>query len=568
MAAHRELWLSLALIAATIEVYWPVSLHGFLNFDVPDYVTQNFHVRGELAVSEVKWAFTTFFHANWHPLTWLSHMLDVELFGLWAGGHHLTNVVLHCANTVLLFLVLRLMTGAVWRSVLVAALFALHPLHVESVAWVAERKDVLSALFALLVIGSHAVWVRRPSPGLYIVVHVFFVLGLMVKPMLVTLPCVLLLLDYWPLQRLEARNLLARVREKALLFGLSIGSCILTVLAQSNSGAILGLSDASLGHRISTSLIAYAGYLAKTIWPRSLAIFYPLPDAWPVWQIVVAAWVVLGITAVFFRMAPIRRYPLMGWLWFVGTLIPVIGLVQVGHQSMADRYTYLPLIGIFIVVAWGSEELAERIPRGARLVPALAMSALMAFATLTSLQLGHWESSEKLFRHTLAVARDSPLARNNLGSALLEAGDLEAAIVQFERALELDPKDSRALGNLGTARLQMGRPAEALPHFQAAIQARPDNDIALRGLGAALGALGRIDEAMAAVQRALELRPDRPVAWALMGKLANASGHPQAAIGYLESALRIDPDSLVARRDLYLVYRDRDWIPGKDSNLH
>ncbi len=558
--ARTELWLSLALIVATIEVYWPVSLHGFLNFDSPDYVTRNFHVLGGLVASEVQWAFTTLFFANWSPLTWLSHMLDVELFGLWAGGHHITSVVLHCANSLLLFFVLRLMTGTIWRSAFVAALFAIHPLHVESVAWVAARKDVLSAFFALLVIGTHTLWTRRPSRGLFVLTHVFFALGLMAKPMLVTLPCLLLLLDYWPLQRLEVRNFLVRVREKGLLFGLSMGSCILTLLAQSRSEAIANLSDVSIGLRIGNALIAYAGYLGKTVWPQSLSIFYPLPDAWPLSQIALAALVVLGLTALAFRMAPFRRYPLVGWLWFVGTLVPVVGLVQVGNQAMADRYTYIPLIGIFIVAAWGSEDLARRISRGTRWVPVFATASLMALATVTSLQLAHWESSEKMFRHTLAVARDSPLARNNLGSALLETGDLEGAIVQFERAVALDPQNSRALANLGTAHLRSGRPTRALPYYRSAIRAKSDNDIALRGLGAALGALKRNEEAMAAVRRALDLRPDRPAAWALMGKLANASGDPQAAIGYLESALRIDPTSLRTRRDLYSIYRDQGRV--------
>jgi hypothetical protein len=452
----------LGLALAVLVVFLPATRHEFVNYDDLEYVTQNGHVQAGLMWESVAWALSSTQASNWHPLTWLSHMLDCQLYGLKAGGHHLTNLLLHAVNTLLLFLVLRQMTGATWRSAFVAALFGLHPLHVESVAWVAERKDVSSTLFWMLTLwtyalyvargegggargeggasnlrsAQHATQITRPSSGLtqsatlhYSLALVCFALGLMAKPMLVTLPFVLLLLDYWPLGRLQRSTSNAQlpmirrlIYEKLPFFALALASSLVTFVVQRKGGAVSSLTTLSVGARIANAAVSYARYLGKTFWPDNLSVLYPHPGHWLVWQVAGAGLLLAGGTAGALALRRRRPYLPVGWLWYVGTLVPVIGLVQVGIQSMADRYMYVPAIGVFIMLAWGLWDLTAGW-RGQRV--ALATGGAVALAccgAVTRSQVGYWTNSETLFRRAVQVTKKNYLAYNNLGYYLSGQG--------------------------------------------------------------------------------------------------------------------------------------------------
>ena len=478
------LGICLLLVAVTLAVYWPVMRYDFINYDDPDYFTANTHVQTGLTLPNMVWAFSTRRTTNWHPLTWLSLMLDAELFGKGPVGPHFTNLLLHAANTVLLFLLLRRLTAANWRSALVAALFALHPLHVESVAWISERKDVLSTFLGLLTLLFYAGYAqgvtvdtcrvtRTESILSRVTCHVsrfywlallFFVLGLMSKPMLVTLPLVMLLLDWWPLgrmSRVEGRGSRVRslVLEKIPFFLLSAISCVVTFIAQQKGGSVISLVKISFAGRIENTFVSYARYLGKTFWPSHLAVLYPHPIHWGAGLIVFSLVLVIGfsVAAVWFG----RQHPYvpMGWFWFVGTLVPVIGLVQVGIQSMADRYTYLPLIGVFMVVVWGFDEARVKWRLPETLVLFLAGMFLLAGAWATRSQLSYWRDSETLFRHTLAVTENNYLAYNNLGTCLSEKGQLAEARDCFQKSLRIKPNNVDALCNMGSV---LTRPASGM----------------------------------------------------------------------------------------------------------
>ncbi|MBW1896674.1 MAG: glycosyltransferase family 39 protein, partial [Deltaproteobacteria bacterium] len=447
----------IGLTLLTFLVFWQVTSHEFVIFDDEVYVTQNDEVQKGLSWDGVAWAFTTT-HANfWHPLTWLSHMLDCRLFGLNPAGHHLTSLLLHIANTLLLFLVFHRMTGALWPSAFVAALFACHPLHVESVAWVSERKDVLSTLFWMLTLGAYVRYVEHPRGRAYLLAVVFFSLGLMAKPMLVTLPFVLLLLDYWPLDRLDFGQQSHRpgdqaghpgypkssffhlLLEKVPFLVLSAVSCIVAYTAQAHGGAIKSSGVFSIDVRIANALISYVSYLEKTFWPHHLAVFYPHPGTWPVWQIAGAGLLLVSISALVLLGMRKKPYLTLGWFWYLGTLVPVIGLVQVGIHAMADRYTYVPLIGVFIMIAWGLQDIAKRW-RPQRVVLGLSAAAVICAFTISSArQLNHWQNSSTLFQHALNVTEDNYGAHNNLGLALAQRGKLDEAIDHYLRALEIKP---------------------------------------------------------------------------------------------------------------------------------
>jgi tetratricopeptide (TPR) repeat protein len=469
----------------------------------------------------IKWAFTTLHASNWHPLTWLSHMLDCSVYGVFAGGHHLTSAAIHIANILLLFLVLKQITGAYWPSAFVAALFGWHPVHVESVAWVCERKDLLSMLFMMLTIGAYGRYANRPTAGKYLGTLALFALGLMTKPMLVTLPCMLFLLDYWPLKRLTIsrqksdapQNAVAWPKlaiEKIPFFVLSILSCAITVVAQHSGGAMQTLERVSFSTRLTNALCAYGAYLIKAIWPAHLSVFYPMPATTP-WALLTGSLIVLALLSyVAFRKRFTAPWLMVGWLWFLGTLVPVIGLVQVGNQAMADRYTYIPYIGLFIMLAWSMDSWLKSRPRLKQMVIGAASALLLACVVLTSIQLSYWHDSIRLFTHALAVTRSNVFCERNLSYALSEAGRGKEAIPHYEALLQLTPNDVKSRYNLGLELISAGNPGEAADQFSEALKFQPQSDKLHNNLGIALSQQGKLDPAAAEFEKAIQLNPDFP----------------------------------------------------------
>jgi Flp pilus assembly protein TadD len=558
------------LVAVTAIVYAPVRLHGFLNWDDPDYVTESPHVSAGLTWRGVMWAFTGGHAANWHPLTWLSHMLDVQLFGVHAGPHLIINLLYHLVGTVLLFEALRRMTGAVGRSAFVAALFAVHPLHVESVAWVAERKDVLSTVFWMLTMLAYAAYVRQPRSGRFVLVLVLFALGLLTKPMLVTLPIVLLLLDVWPLDRAPLRVAPAvavpggrrpapqswghLMREKLPLLALALGSSIVTFLVQRRGGAMGSLAVFPLRHRVANALMVYVEYIGKAIWPMRLAAFYPYPSSFSVWSVAGAA---LGLTAMtVFALRSARRYPyvLVGWLWYLGTLVPVIGIVQVGDQSMADRYTYVPLIGIFIIVAWGIPDLLARwVPAACRhsvVLAAVAVVIIACYALLARVQVGYWSDSVSLWQHAVSVTSENPRAREKLGSAFRDRGQLTEALANYAEAERSVPADPVIHNDIGLVLTRQGKAADALTEFMTAVRLRPAFAEARGNLGNALAAAGRFPEAIDQYLQALAIDPHQSRWHYSVALLLFKQDRLDDAVQHLQAALRITPDFAEARSAL------------------
>lgn len=497
-------WLLVTMLALlTLAVYWPAMHNDFVNYDDHAYVVENVHVREGLSFDNLKWVFFHPVSANWHPLTMLSHMLDCELYGLNPWGHHLTNVLLQTFNTILFFLLLRGLTGAVWRSLAAAALFGVHPVHVESVAWVAERKDVLSGCFGLLSLifytryaqerslcehlpfegGTVAAIESQPAKLDYCLALVFLALGLMSKAMLVTWPFVMLLLDYWPLDRLKAGKLRGLVREKIPFFVMSVAASVVTYLVQKYAGAVANVYLMPLSGRADNALISYCRYLGEIFWPNQLAVFYPLPENWPLAKVLLAGSFLAGILIVLW--ANRRRYPfmLMGWLWYCGTLVPVIGLVQVGSQAMADRYTYIPSMGVLILLVWGVTELTRGWKFHVIVLSTTGLAAILTCTLLTRQQIGYWQDGEALFRHALEVTGENQVARANLGGALLLEGQIEEAISQYNDALRLNPHDIEAHNNLGYALLKKGRIDEAFTQFQEALRLNPSYVEAHNNLG-------------------------------------------------------------------------------------
>jgi tetratricopeptide (TPR) repeat protein len=553
--------LLLALI--TVLVYLPVRQHHFVSYDDPKYVTGNRMVQAGLTWGGAAWAFTTGQTGNWHPLTWLSHMLDVQLFGASPAGPHLVSVLFHTANTVLLFLLLRRLTGALWCSAWVAALFALHPLHVESVAWVAERKDVLSGFFFLLTLlayaryaqsqlGTLALDARRPARN-YVLALFFFALGLMCKPMLVTLPFIMLLLDYWPLQRFNASTLQKAVVEKIPFFLLSAISCVVTFVMQQKDGDVQSLSAFPAGERVGNALVSYARYLGKTFWPADLAVFYPHPGHWPAAQATFAAILIAGLCLAVLWFG--RRFPfaVTGWFWFFGMLIPTVGLVQVGNQSMADRYMYLPSIGLFVILAWSAREISLRWRSARGAMAMMGGLAVIACGVVTIGQLQHWQDDESLFRHALTVTRGNFVAHNNLGNDLLRRGQVAEAIVQYQQALAIQPGYELAHCNLGAALLQRGEVDEAIVEFQKALALQADLSAAHEQLGNALIQKGQVDEAVMHYEKALESQPDLTQAHVDLASALLEKGQAREALAHGWAALKMQPDDPAIMSDMAWV---------------
>jgi len=544
----------LALAALVFAAFQPAMDNDFVGYDDPDYVTSNVMVQRGLDWEGVKWAFTSTEAANWHPLTWMSHMLDVQCFGMSPAGHHLTSVLLHCLSTALLFLALRKMTGSTWRSLIVAALFGLHPLRAESVAWAAERKDALSTVFWFLTMLLYASYVRATAsnPGrrrtLYGLALVCFALGLMAKPMLVTLPFVLLLLDFWPLKRFDQRRVSALVMEKSPFLILTLASCIVTFFVQRNAGAVNEVL--SLGYRLSNTTVSFVRYLGKTFWPVDLAFFYPHPQQWPVWLVAGSVLLLTAISVLALQLRHRQPSLLVGWCWYLGTLVPVIGLVQVGQQSIADRYTCIPSVGILIALVWGIGAVAAH--RRA-LVQGFAMAggvAALACLVFTRQQIRVWKNTESLCRHAIAVVPDNYLAHDMLGAVLEKRGDFAAAVSEHLRALEINPNYADAHNNLGVGLQHQGRLAEAAEHYQRALQLRPRYAEAHFNLAVALESAGQLDNAVIEYRQAIAKRRNYVDAHYNLGLLYGRLGRLDEAVAQFRAALSINPHLADAHNNL------------------
>lgn len=559
--------IGLALILITVIAFEPMRYNRFVDYDDGTYITENPQVTAGITRESALWAFTARHAYNWHPLTWLSHMLDCQLFGLNPSRHHLTNLLFHVANTLLLFYLLQKMTGAVWRSAFVAAAFALHPLHVESVAWAAERKDVLSSLFWMLTILAYMRYTERPRTGRYLLVILVFALGLMAKPMLVTLPFVLLLLDYWPLKRFRwdrqdlqgalpqyespddrrcecSTSLL--IKEKVPLLALAVVSCIITFIIQQKAGAVAPLA---LPLRIFNALVSYIRYIEKIAWPSGLAVLYPHPTYRLLfWPTVAAVLLLPAVTIWVLRLAKTHRYLPVGWFWYLGTLVPVIGLVQVGNQAMADRYMYLPSVGIFIIVAWGAVELlAEWRYRKI----ALGISAgllLAAMLACTRMQVCHWRNNLTLFGNAVEVTENNYIMLDKYGLAMLKQGRLDEAVTQFSKALRIEPRHLDARKNMGDALLMKGRLDEAVTCFNEVLRVNKDWPEAYLNLGTAYARQNKYDLAIQNYNAALQLKPDYLSAHINLALALMLQDNIDQALQHCHDALNINPNDSRARQ--------------------
>jgi len=599
---RRTGWICLVLALATLCAYWNVFSAGFVEYDDPYYVVQNAHVQNGFDSESLRWAFTTKDCGNWHPLTWLSHILDCSLYGLNPTGHHATNLIIHILNSILLFLLLQRMTGAQWRSAFVATLFALHPLHVESVAWVAERKDVLSTLFWMLTIWAYIGYAEQPGLVRYLLVFFLFVLGLLSKPMVVTLPFLLLLLDFWPLYRfpdtvklfgkyrqIYASSVERRCRvappgrlllEKVPLMVLSFGSSLVTTWAQ-EEGILTALD---LKYRLLNAGLSYLRYIVKMFWPARLYVNYPYPHGWPIWLPVLAILIITGISLVAVRQASGRPWFFVGWFWYLGTLVPVIGLVQVGIQSMADRYTYVPLIGLFIILAWGGYGMIHSWQNAPVLVFGPPATVLLVCALLTANQVGYWNNSVALFQHALNMEAANLTAEYNLGASYAKHGQLELASQHLENAIKISPEYGTSYNTLGLIQNLQGKYADAEESFRTALkfggaaatshyglavalekQGKPeeaaDECLAVLKLtpdlwdphdeyGVILQLQGKLKEALDEFLLAIKLQPMVPLPHLHAGGVLRQVGRTSEAVQQYQQALKLDPELVEALNDL------------------
>jgi protein O-mannosyl-transferase len=595
-ASRREQWATAALLAlGTLALYLPSLRHGFIDYDDNYYVTANLHVLRGLSWNNLGWAMRTITYGNWHPLTWMAHMAEVQLFGLNPAGYHLASVLVHLVNVVLLFLLLRAATGFHWRSAAVAALFAVHPLNVEAVAWVAEFKSLLCTTFLLLTIWAYREYVRRPAMGRYLAVAALFALGLMAKPMVVTLPLLLLCVDYWPLQRLPvpgpgfAAAFSKLAVEKAPLLLLSAGSAAITVYAQRDIGALGTTLSLPLRLRLSNAIYSYFEYIVKGVWPARLAVFYPHPEnSLAVWKVTLAAVVLAGISFLAWRHRE-RRVLLAGWTWYLVALLPVIGVVQVGRQAMADRYAYIPFLGLFAIAVWLAAGVLPRlhVPRAAP--AALAIIILGAYASAANRQLTYWQNSYTLFAHALQVTHANSIAEDNVGTALVAMGQPQEAMVHFEAAARLQPRDfephynratlllqagqfaqaereyqtalavaldpvdaAHAHNNLGVLYLQTNQPAAALTEFDTAIRLDPNQHNSLLARGTLEYRAGKLDAALADFSRAAQIAPS-PMAYFWLGQALEAKDDLPSATRAYQAALQMAPGMAQAQARLKAV---------------
>ena len=608
------------LTIALCSVYLQVKDHQFINYDDQQYVTENSHVLSGLNPGNIKWAFTSVYASNWHPLTWISHMMDVDIFGMKPGMHHLTNVIFHILNSILLLIVLNQMTGALWRSAVVAALFALHPLHVESVAWIAERKDVLSTFFWMLTMLAYHRYVGSHTISKYLLMILLFGLGLMAKPMLVTLPFVLLLLDFWPLKREELnlstngsqttllwwlktnpRGILRLILEKVPLMIMALAASGITFYAQSAGGSVTSLERMSFGTRIQNVIISYVAYLWKMIWPLNLAVFYPYPKQFSILTVVVCFWLLIAITVIV--VMSVRRFPYLvtGWFWYLGTLVPVIGIVQVGYQSMADRYTYIPMIGIFVMIAWGIPELLDKWQFKKIALATLTGIVIPILIVCSWMQVGYWKNSNTLFEHALnmtvnndvahySLAKDlidhgefddalkhctealkihpyNSHANNIMGLVLKKRGEISKAISYYSKAIQIDSNYVEAYNNLGSAFINQGKNSEAVKQFSRAIEIEPECVFAYINMGVALANQGRLNEAIHQYHKALQIRPDSFEAHYNLGIALISQGKIDESIDQYKKVLGIDPGNVFAQEALTSLLAKRNRIEDSVAGL-
>ena len=584
---YRIFFIYLTLALVSIIVFWQLIRCDFIIYDDAVYVTGNPHVLSGFTLENIIWAFNNYDYAsNWHPLTWLSHMLDCKLFGLAPSYHHLTNLLLHIANTLLLFAALKQMTSTIWRSAFVAALFAIHPLHVESVAWIAERKDVLSTFFWMLTMICYVQYVKRPSIASYLLTLLMFALGLMAKPMLVTLPFTLLLLDYWPLKRIEnisfaeppsRQNVFHLVYEKIPFFILSTASSIVTFLAQ-RSTAVVQIQKLPLTTRIANAIVSYLEYIEKMFWPARLAIFYPYSiDRLSVSKVTVSASLLIFVTILIIHLASKYRYLPVGWFWYLGTLVPVIGLVHVGLQARADRYTYVPLIGLFIIIAWGLPELFKHFRHRKILFTTSAFAVLSALSVCTWFQTGFWRNDVTLFEHAIKVTDNNYLAysilghsyhlqgkldkalacnsmalqiksdhvpaHNDLAQIFYQMGKLDEAVLHFKEILQIEPNTFDAHENIANIFSSQGKLAEAADHLDKAVKIDPRNAQLHCELGIVLGRQGKFEQAVAQFNEALQIKPHFAQAHSNLGYALLNQNKLDEAIAHLAHAVQLDPNS-------------------------
>lgn len=583
-----KLIISLLLVLLIVAAYYRLANYDFVNIDDDLYVTANSRVQRGLTLDNFTWAFSSIEIANWHPLTWLSHMTDIQVYGLSPAGHHSSSVLLHIANTLLVLLIFSRMTGLFWQSFFLAALFALHPLHVESVAWVAERKDVLSTFFLLLTIWCYSRYAEHPNRARYLAMLLFFILGILSKPMVVTLPFILLLLDFWPLKRFQLKAVLAApqglakvdnrtpaistsklsdelsmttpvgpsqsfvylIREKIPLFVLSAAACVVTLIAQHSSGTIRSLEVLPFTARVANALISYVTYIAQMIYPLRLAVFYPYAANIQWWKVAGACCILIAISYIAWKTAFKHPYILFGWLWYLGTLFPVIGIVQVGAQAMADRYTYVPLIGLFVFVIWTAFDVAENWCYGTAAISAGTMVILSAVTILSWVQISYWQNSVALFGHAVEVTSDNYLAHNNLGNALMLLGKNDAAIFHYTKALQINPNYADAHYNKARMLTDRDKVDEAIRHYNKAIKLSPQLKEAHYNLGLIMTRKGENTAAIKHFSQALQIDNDYAEAHNNLGVLRMQQNKIEEAIEHFQTAVRLKPDYQAATRNL------------------
>ena len=566
-----DVLICLFLVIATLIAYWQVRNHNFLSFDDHLYILHNQHVNNGLSLKSISWAFSFTDIAYWHPLTWLSHMLDCQLYGLNSSMHHTTSLIFHIINCLLLFLVFKGTTGAVWKSAFIAALFALHPINVESVAWVAERKNVLSTLFWMLTLLTYCYYSLQPGFYRYFLTLFCFLLGILAKPMLVTLPFVLLLFDYWPLERLryssttntdryKKASLLHLILEKLPFFLLAGASIYISSLSVQHHGIVVSTESVSMKLRVANALVSYVKYIEKMIWPKNLAVFYPFPDTVPLWQILGAALFLVCVSILVFR-ARAKPYLVVGWLWYIGTLVPAIGLIQAGlWPSIADRFAYVPLIGLFVVIAWGVPDLVARWRYKKIVLATTATVLLLIFTAASRSQNRYWANNIALFKHSLDVTNDNDVAHQKLGEALAAQGKTDEAIRHYYEALRIKPDLVAAHLNLGVALREEGKINEALKHFSMALRAEPDCAEAYYELGVTLEKQGNFDAAVRHYSEALRIKQEFVKGHNNLGNAMARQGNFESAVYHYNEALKINPNYAGAHYNLGMIYANKGEV--------
>jgi len=551
---HKILTVCLLLIFAILITFQQVKNFDFVNLDDLGYVAANPKVQSGLTIDSIAWAFSFTDIAYWHPLTWLSHMLDCELYGLNPMGHHWTSLQIHIANTLLLFFILQYMTKALWKSAFVAALFALHPINVESIAWISERKNVLSTFFWMLTMLAYVHYTKRQSLYRYLLTLLLLMFGLMAKPMLVTLPFVLLLLDYWPLERLQHRSPFNLILEKIPFFALSAVSAYISSLSVYRYEIVVSMELVPMKLRVANALVSYVKYIEKTIWPKNLAVFYPFPDTLPVWQVFGACLFLAFISFLVLLNLRKKPYLCMGWLWFLGTLIPVIGLKQAGlWPAMADRWAYVPLVGIFIILAWGGSDLLKKWTNKNVMPAILAIAVILALTVLSFHQATHWKNSITLFENAIKVTENNCMAHNNLGIALFGKGELDKAVFHYKKALNIKPDTSEAIKNLGVALTEKGNFKEAARYFSKALVINPENWDSHYKLGGVLAKLGKFNEAIRHLEEVIRINPGYAPVYNEMGIIFAQKGKLEKSNIFFSKAIRLEPDCKEARDNLLIL---------------